>query len=164
MRITIIAAAARRGAGHGARAVVFPADTAYVAASLRQRARWTTRSPTRAGALDERDIVGDPATPAGLRACDATNLYLRMRLEDDPAPGGRSQPFSWGMEFDLDGDLTDYELLILVDGIARRSRHGRRCSATRRRRPPNDPNDPADQPPVQTYTFATNARTIDARD
>ena len=39
------------------------------------------------GAVGERDIVGDQAAPAAFRAVDSQFLYLRMRLDLDPAPG-----------------------------------------------------------------------------
>lgn len=140
--------------------VVFPADTAY--RPLRcGNAVMSDAYDDASGARDERDVVGDADSPAGLRASDATNLYLRMRLEEDPAPNGQVRTFSWGMEFDLDDDNNDYELLILVEGIAGMAgtvNVFRNTTTTTA----NDPSDPADQPPVQTYAFATNARTIDA--
>lgn len=108
---------------------------------------------------DERDVVGDANAPAGLRASDATNLYLRIRLEDDPAPGGAVAPYSWGMEFDTDNTLLDYEVLILVEGIGGAAGTVQLFENTQMTMP-NDPADPADQPPAQTYTFANNARSV----
>ncbi|HWO18147.1 MAG TPA: hypothetical protein VNO30_05205 [Kofleriaceae bacterium] len=113
------------------------------------------------GALDERDIVGDAGAPAGLRAVDDTYLYLRLRLEEDPAPAGAIRPFSWGMQFDTDGDLGTYEVMVLADGTAGGagtvSLFSNRTTMVR-----NDPNDPADQPAAKTYPFAMNARTLPA--
>jgi hypothetical protein len=142
--------------------VVFPANSAYVPLRC-GNAVMTDPFADESGALDERDIVGDGGGAAGLRASDDTNLYLRMRLEDDPAPAGAVRPFSWGMEFDLDNDANDYELLILVDGTGGTAGnvHVFRNTATTLN---NDPNDPADQPAAQTYTFANNARTVNAAD
>jgi hypothetical protein len=140
--------------------VVFPADAAY--RPLRcGSAPMTDAFADEAGALNERDIVGDAPNPAGLRASDATNLYLRMRLEDDPAPGGTVAQFSWGMEFDINNDPATYEVLILVEGIAGPGGTVElfQNSATTLA---NDPNDPADTPALQTYTFANNARTVAA--
>jgi uncharacterized protein (TIGR03382 family) len=125
------------------------------------RAPMSDRLGDQPGAIAERDIVGDAAVPAGLRASDATYLYLRMRLEDDPAPGGALRPAAWGMQFDLDGDLADYELMVLVDGItggAGTVGLFRNTTTTLR----NDPNDPADAPAVATYPLAMNARSITA--
>ena len=39
-----------------------------------------------AGATAERDIVGNRDAPAAMYAADATFLYLRMRLDQDPIP------------------------------------------------------------------------------
>jgi MYXO-CTERM domain-containing protein len=138
--------------------VVFPGDSAYVPLRC-GNAVMTDGFADESGALNERDIVGDSGAAAGLRASDDTNLYLRMRLEEDPAPAGAVTSFSWGMEFDLDDDVNDYELLILVDGMGGAGatvQIFRNTTTTLN----NDPNDPADQPAAQTYTFANNARTI----
>jgi hypothetical protein len=138
--------------------VVFPADAAY--RPLRcGNAVMTDAFEDVPSVRDERDVIGDAAAPAGLRASDDTNLYLRMRLDEDPAPNGEVRPFSWGMEFDLDDDANDYELLVLVEGIAGLAGTVQvfRNTATTT---PNSPTDPADQPAAQTYTFANNARTI----
>jgi MYXO-CTERM domain-containing protein len=157
--LVVLAAA---GVGHDvARAqVVFPADSAFLPLRC-DNAPMTDPFADESGALSERDIVGVATAAAGLRASDDTNLYLRMRLEDDPAPGGQVRQFSWGMELDLDDDFTDYELLILVDGIAGAAgtvQLFRNTTTTL----PDDPNDPADQPAAQTYMFANNARTVTA--
>jgi hypothetical protein len=140
--------------------VVFPGDSAFVPLRC-GNANMTDAFADESGALDERDIVGDSGAAAGLRASDSTNLYLRMRLEEDPAPAGQVASFSWGMEFDLNDDLSNYELLILVEGIQGMAGSVQvfRNTATTQ---PNDPNDPADQPAAQTYTFANNARTVAA--
>jgi len=110
------------------------------------------------GFLDEDDVVGTALLPAALRASDATYLYVRIRLDADPAPSQTPKPSSWGVELDLDGDPTTYELLMLVDGIAGNNKVELFTNHTVTLA--NDPNDPADQPPVATYTFANNARTI----
>jgi hypothetical protein len=159
MRITIIVLLLLAPAAAYAQ-VVFPADTAYVPLRC-GNAVMSDGFADAPAALEERDIVGDAQAPAGLRASDATNLYLRLRFEEDPAPAGQVAAFSWGMEYDLDNDLDDYELLILVDGTAGaagRVTVFRNTTTTLQ----NDPNDPADQPAAQTYTFANNARTVAA--
>ena len=112
------------------------------------------------GFVDEGDVVGSATAPAALRASDATYLYLRIRLDADPAPGQTPKPASWGIELDLDGDLSNYELLMLVDGLAANNKVELFTNHTVTL--PNDPNDPADQPPVATYTFANNARSMAA--
>lgn len=140
--------------------VVFPGDSAYVPLRC-GNAVMADAAADAPAALEERDIVGDAQAAAGLRASDATNLYVRLRFEEDPAPGGQVAAFSWGMEYDLDDDANDYELLILVEGIggAAGSVQVFRNTTTAM---PNNPADPADSPAVQTYTFANNARTVTA--
>jgi uncharacterized protein (TIGR03382 family) len=113
-----------------------------------------------AGFVDDGDIVGDATAPAGLRASDANYLYLRMRLDGDPAPTQVPRAASWGIEFDLDGDRTNYELLILVDGL--QANNAVELFTNHTVTLPNDPNDPADQPAVASYPFADNARSVAA--
>jgi len=112
------------------------------------------------GALEERDIVGDTSNAAGLRAADSSYLFLRVRLEEDPAPGGAVSPYSWGFEFDTDGDRTDYEILILADGIGAAAGAVTLFRNTSTAQP-NDPNDPAEQQ-IATYAFTSNARSTPA--
>ena len=158
MRITIIVllVIAAPLAAHAQ--VVFPADSAYRPLRCGNMPMTDGLADT-AGFLDDLDVVGDAAAPAGLRASDATNLYMRIRLEAGPGAGTLS-PRTWGMEFNLDLDTTNYEVLVLVDGIAS---------------PPvvalfentmttlsNDPNDPADMPAVRSYPFSMNGRIVAA--
>jgi hypothetical protein len=111
-----------------------------------------------ANATNEKDVVGDAAHPAGLRAADAQNLYLRLQLAGDPAPAAALKSSSWGMAFDLDNDRRTYELLVLVDGI------GGAASVvvlTNRTTTMLDlPTDPADLPAAATLPFANNGRSI----
>ncbi len=87
---------------------------------------------------------------------------MRIRLNGDPAPSGVPHTSSWGIEYDLDGDLTTYELLILVDGTGANpvvelfTNHTTSIA--------NAPNDPADIPPIASVPFAGNARSIAAAD
>jgi hypothetical protein len=107
-------------------------------------------------AFRERDIVGDTLGPAGYRAADGQFLYLRMRLDDDPAPGGVLRPFSWGFELSTDGNRSNYELLIIVTGANKVvAVHTNKTTTL-----PDDPTDPADEPPVATFPFATHGRTV----
>lgn len=143
-----------------AHAATFPPDASYV--PLRCGAEvMTDPLGDQPPALDERDLVGDVNAPAGLRAADAQFLYLRIRVDRDPAPGGTLRPFAWGMAFDLDGNLATYELLITVDGIATPA--GTVSVFTNRTTTlANDPADPADTPAAATLTFASAAGTIGA--
>ena len=109
------------------------------------------------GAVDDRDIVGVVERPAGLRAVDAQYLYLRMRLDAAPMQGGGLSPFAWGFELSTDGDPTNYEILISVDGASGTVRLYHNTVTT----VADSPEDPADQL-VMTYPFAQNGRVVDA--
>lgn len=67
-----------------------------------------------------RDIVGDAADPAAYVYADATHLMFRLRLDEDPRnnAGTDLRPFSWGVEFETDGNLDNFEALVMVNGIA----------------------------------------------
>lgn len=143
-----------------ARAATFPADASY--RPLRcGGAVMTDPLGDQPPALAERDLVGDADDAAGLRAADAQFLYLRIRVDRDPAPAAAVQPFAWGMAFDLDGDRTTYELLITADGIA--TPDGTVSVFTNDTTTlANSPADPADAPAAATFAFADAARTIAA--
>ena len=149
--------------------VLFVAGAAYAAPTFPPESAWV---PLHCGAepmtdafaddpqfLGALDVVGDTNAPAGLHAADAQNLYLRMRLDQDPAPNAMVKPSSWGWEFDLDGDRTTYELLILVDGIGGAA--GTVSVFTNHTiMTANTGADPADLPAAAMYTFANAARTL----
>jgi len=124
------------------------------------RAAMTDRHRDEPDAVGERDLVGDPAHPAGDRAVDDEHLYLRLRLDRDAAPDGTLRPFAWGVAIDLDGDLATYELLAVVDGVSAAAPavvlRENTQTATR-----DDPTDPAERV-VATYPFATHGRTSSA--
>jgi hypothetical protein len=148
-------------AGASAHAATFPTDASYVPLRCGGGGVMTDPLGDAPPALDERDLVGDVNAPAGLRASDAQYLYLRIRVDRDPAPGGTVSPFAWGMAFDLDNDRSSYELLILLDGIA--SPSGTVSVFTNHTTTlADDPADPADQPAAATLSFASAARTTGA--
>src|SRR5919198_5966444 len=81
--------------GLAARAQTFPAESSWV--PLRCGSEVMTdpyRDESRA--VGERDLIGDTNAATGFRAADAQYLYLRMRLDQDPIPGGTVRPFAWG--------------------------------------------------------------------
>jgi len=160
MRLAIVALSiAATRATPAAAAVTFPPDAAFVPLQC-GGVVMVDAFQDQAGFVNEGDVVGSVTAPAGLRASDAQYLYLRMRLDGDPAPGQAPRPASWGVELDLDGDRTTYELLILVDGLA--GKNVVELFTNHTVTLPNDPNDPADQPAVASYPFADNARSITA--
>jgi outer membrane protein OmpA-like peptidoglycan-associated protein len=64
-----------------------------------------------------REIVGDAAHPALYVASDGAYFYVRLRVDTDPTQNGLLRAFGWGLLIDTDGDLGDYELLVMLDGI-----------------------------------------------
>jgi hypothetical protein len=109
------------------------------------------------GAVDDRDIVGTVAAPAGFRAIDAQFLYLRLRLDGSPMQGNGLTQFAWGFELSTDGDPTNYEILLDVDGASATVRLYHNTTTTI----PDSPEDPAEQL-VMSYPFAQNGRLVDA--
>ncbi|MBC7976871.1 MAG: hypothetical protein H7138_17995, partial [Myxococcales bacterium] len=142
-------------------AATFPGDAAYVPWRCRGEVMFDALGD-QPPALAERDLVGDRDAAAGLRAADADFLYLRIRVDQDPAPGGALRPYAWGVEFDLDGNRATYELLITVDGIG--SPDGAVSVFTNGTTTlANSLADPADGPAAATFAFADAARTVATR-
>jgi hypothetical protein len=156
--LTFLAACAGALALAGvASAQTFPADEEYAVLPCGELAM-TDGYRDEAGAIDERDLVGESGDAAGYRAVDDEFLYLRLRLDRDAAPGGTLKPFAWGVEIDTDGDPTDYEILGLVDGVSGNILLFRNTVITLQ----NDPTDPADTPAVATYPFSSHGRSSTA--
>jgi MYXO-CTERM domain-containing protein len=138
-------------------AVTFPPDAQFVEFKC-GNAPMTDAVGDDGGFLMDVDIVGDATYAAAYHAADAQYLYLRMRWDTDPAPGGVVAQSAWGIEFDLDNNPTTYELLVIADGTGPTANvevytNGATTVA-------DSPTDPADAPPVATFTFANNARTV----
>lgn len=67
-----------------------------------------------------RNIVGDSANSSAYIFNDGSYFYFRMRLDASPAGGGGQgslQAFGWGMLLDTNLNASDYEWLVMVDGI-----------------------------------------------
>jgi hypothetical protein len=135
----------------------FPPDPAWVPLPCSDGVM-TDAYRDEAGAADERDLVGDADGPTGLRAIDADFAYFRMRLDQDPLPGGVPRPFAWGIELDSDGDRTTYEVLILVNGLDDAVFLYANTEVTL----PDDPADPPDEVPLAEHPIAGFARTVTA--
>ncbi len=140
-----------------ARAQTFPGDDRYAPLPCGAGVMIDAHRD-QAGALGERDIVGDVLTPAGFRASDDQFVYFRMRLDQDPAPAKNPRPFAWAFEIDIDGNRSSYELLVVLDGSSKTIAVHRNATTTLQ----NDPNDPPDTPPVATFPFATHGRSVSA--
>jgi hypothetical protein len=111
----VLAVAAAVGVPVPARAQTFPAALSPLYC---QRGLMTDGYRDQSGAIDERDIVGTTAQPAGFRAVDAQFLYLRLRVDASPVQGNGLRPFAWGFELSSDDNPANYEILIVVDGAA----------------------------------------------
>lgn len=141
-----------------ARAQDFPADADWEPFHCGDAAMFdaVADEPT---AVDERDLVGDEAQPAGFHFSDADHAYLRLRVDADAAEtNGDLRPYAWGFEFDTDGDESTYEVLVIASGIDQTVSIYTNDTVTLA----NDPSDPADDPPVAVYDWATAGRTVAA--
>ena len=157
-RSIAIAALLLAGAGQEARAQEFPADPDWEEFHCGADAMWDDAADE-AGAVDERDLVGDELQPAGFHYADPDYAYLRLRLEENPADASdQLLPFAWGFEFDTDDDASTYEVLVLASGIDQTVAVFSNDTVTL----DNDPSDPADEPPMAVYDWADVGRVVAA--
>ena len=72
------------------------------------------------GAHPAVDLVGtlDTSEAAGFWYVDGTDLYVRMRINDDPwlTPDTSFRASAWGALFDTDGDTTNWEYALALSG------------------------------------------------
>lgn len=68
-------------------------------------------------ASDGKDVVGNLTYPCCYFFNNGSALFFRMRLDSTPLFGSGLKPYGWGIEIDSNANLSDYEWLILVDGI-----------------------------------------------
>jgi hypothetical protein len=136
--------------GSASAQVVFPGDAAY--------SPWPCQAGVmidpvhdEAGATAERDLVGEEAAPAGLRAADSQFLYLRLRVDSDPRLGTAR---AWGFLVDTDGDASTYEVLLAADGGTQTV-----SIYTNTTSQPGDARDPPDAPALMVYTWTDRAGT-----
>ena len=158
--IVLVLVAAASAAHAAPPPVAFPPDADWIPFHC-GAAPMTDPQGDDAAFLLDLDVVGDAADPAGLHAADANFLYLRIRLDANPAPANALGSAAWGYEFDLDNDPSTYELLIIVDGITPGGGTVAMYANTTTTIP-NSPTDPATTPALATYPFAMNARSITA--
>ena len=98
------------------------------------------------------DLVGNATYPAVQTASNATNLYVRMLLDESPMNAqGNLKSFAWGLEFDTDGNVSTYEHLIIANGAGSDALMIQNNTVT------NSPNDPTDSTESTSYTFATTS-------
>src|SRR5688500_8097299 len=72
--------------------------------------------PTNDGANNGRELVGDAANAAFYLYTDGTDVFFRLRVDDNPAMGSGVRPFGWGVLIDTNGNFAAYEYLVMVDG------------------------------------------------
>ncbi len=108
------------------------------------------------------DIVGDADRPAFYVFEDTSNLYFRIRVDTSPIQGASFRSAGWGCEIDIDGDLTAYEFIALLDGTA-----GTEAVTWLRNSTPNTdgaPNDKAERllaaEAIADYARAVSAGTV----
>jgi len=93
------------------------------------------------------DIVGNETYPAISTASNATNLYIRMLLDESPLQTSTNlKSFSWGLEFDTDGNLSTYEHLIIMNGAGSDKLYIKNNTVTQT---PNDPTDSTESVSVE---------------
>jgi MYXO-CTERM domain-containing protein len=106
-----------------------------------------------AGAINERDVVGDSDQPALYIHADANHVFFRMRVSSDARTASGFSNFGWGVQMDTDGDPRTYQLMLMLNGnrdevvLWRNTVHASL----------DDPRDPAEER-VATYPAATHAR------
>ena len=73
------------------------------------------------GQNNGREIVGSAADPAVYLYHDTTNslFWVRLRVDNDPQQAVNNlRAYGWGLVFDTDMNLDDYEYAVLLDGIS----------------------------------------------
>ncbi|MGA0241083.1 MAG: hypothetical protein ACO3L7_07075 [Poseidonia sp.] len=98
------------------------------------------------------DIVGNETYPAISTASNATNLYIRMLLDESPLQTSTNlKSFAWGLEFDTDGNLSTYEHLIIMNGAGQDTLYIKNNTVT------TSPDDPTDSTESTSVTFSNTA-------
>ncbi|MEL0312798.1 MAG: hypothetical protein VXA43_05355, partial [Candidatus Poseidoniales archaeon] len=98
------------------------------------------------------DVVGNETYPAISTASNATNLYIRMLLDESPLQTSTNlKSFAWGLEFDTDGNLSTYEHLVIMNGAGQDTLYIKNNTVT------TSPNDPTDSTESTSVTFSNTA-------
>ncbi|MBI2391266.1 MAG: hypothetical protein HYV09_16880 [Deltaproteobacteria bacterium] len=102
-----------------ARAITFPADSAWVPLS-KSGAPVNEPVGDATGGGGERDLVGDATNPGAYMAMDGAHLFFRVRVNGQPQFGSplEFRPFGWGCAVDSDGNAQTLEFWAVVNGIA----------------------------------------------
>ena len=107
----------------------------------------------------ETDVVGNTTNPALFVWSDATDLYLRIRVNDKPTLANDSwKTANWGCLIDTNGVLTNYEYMAVLSGSANQVQWRYNAAQSVGANVPNEPAEVL----VGSAATATNARTVDA--
>ena len=110
------------------------------------------------GAIKERDLCGTPDQGTFMGDFDEDFLYFRIRVDGDPNKSGGLVPYGWVVLLDTARTREDYEYFLLVDGIDKPESvrlYGNVTQANQNRIA-----DPPDEPPMASWTWAANGRTV----
>ena len=102
-------------------AYAWPLDAEWFALTKSASGLTDLVNDSQGGANDPRDIVTNTSTyPAAYVFNDGAYLYFRIRVDGDALnnQGTGLQPFGWGFLIDTDNDFSDYEWMIMLNGIA----------------------------------------------
>ncbi len=113
-----------------------------------------------------RDLVGTSADPAAFIYFDFTTsgpgadyMFVRMRVDDDPAQSGGLAPFAWAVEFDTDSNLDTYEYIAMANGIVNPDMVTLEKNTVQSSL--GDPSDPAEVE-LGSWLWSDNGRIMDA--
>ncbi|MBE9536834.1 MAG: DUF11 domain-containing protein [Proteobacteria bacterium] len=99
----------------------WPADSDWMELTKGSLGISDIEGDSQGGANDPRDIVtNDGSYPAAYVHNDGTFMYFRIRVDGDPLNQGGDglDPFGWGLVIDTDNDFSDYEWMVMLDGIS----------------------------------------------
>ncbi len=143
-----------------AKAITFPADTAWIALTRGGAAYFDVLGD----GVNERDIVGDATHPSAYIAQDSTNFYFRLRLDKSPLKtDGTFSPFGWGCAIDTNNDGSNMEFIAMVNGITNSGPDGNPDRVEYDYNPTPTADSASDIAEVTVATFATTAPTGYAR-
>jgi len=107
-----------------------------------------------------RDLVGDDPRAVGFVARGDLALFVRMRLDRDPAAKQALEPSTWAVLFDTDGDPASYEATVRLDGASDTAR----LFANAAMETPGDLREAPDEPALGSWSLAPTVRTVPASD
>ncbi len=98
----------------------WPLDSEWIVLTKTMSGLTDIISDSQGGANDPRDIVTNTSTyPSAYLFNDGTYMFYRIRVDGDALnnQGTGLQPFGWGFLIDTDNDFSDYEWMVMLNGI-----------------------------------------------